>query len=69
MAVARAQHDAVFAERHRVAVAIYGLVVNRQERHRQTIIVNLGGLIYTEPCSFLDRCADSIGKIEEKAFE
>ncbi|CAN7674145.1 N-formylglutamate amidohydrolase [Bradyrhizobium sp. LjRoot220] len=34
MAVARTQHDAVFAERHRVRVAIYGLVVNRQERHR-----------------------------------
>jgi hypothetical protein len=30
MAVARAQHDAVFAERHRMRVAIYGLVVNRQ---------------------------------------
>ena len=30
MAVARTQHDAVFAERHRVRVAINGLVVNRR---------------------------------------
>ena len=35
MAVARAQHDAVFAERHGVRIAIFGLVVNRQERHRR----------------------------------
>jgi len=53
MAVTRTQHDAVFAKRHRMGVAIYGLVMNRQQRHRQTIIVNSGRLIYTEPCSFL----------------
>jgi len=35
VAVARAQHDAMFAKRHRVRVAIFGLVVNRQERHRR----------------------------------
>ena len=36
MAVARAQHDAVLAERHRVGVAIFGLVMDRQERHRRS---------------------------------
>src|SRR5665647_1364394 len=35
MAVARAQHDAVLAERHRAVVAIFGLVMNRQQRHRR----------------------------------
>ena len=45
MAVARAQHDAVLAERDRVRVAIFGLVVDRQERHRRTIIVILSVLI------------------------
>ena len=38
VAVARAQHDAVFAKRDRARVAINGLVVDGQERHRQTII-------------------------------
>ena len=41
MAVARAQHDAVLAERDRAGVAINGLVVDGQERHRQ-IIINSG---------------------------
>ena len=49
MAVARAQHDAVLAERHRAVVAINGLVVDGQERHRQTIIdsgtSNLGRIL------------------------
>src|SRR5450759_1967325 len=36
MAVARTQHDAVFAERHRVRVAIFGLVMDGQERHRRS---------------------------------
>src|SRR3954465_5564393 len=64
MAVARTQHDPVFAERHRVGIAIYGLVVNREERHRQTIIVILGGLIYTKHCSFTGRNAASIGNTQ-----
>ena len=34
VAVARAQHDAMLAERDRVRIAIFGLVMNRQERHR-----------------------------------
>ena len=49
MAVARAQHDAVLAERNRAAVVINGLVVDGQERHRQTIIdsgtSNLGRIL------------------------
>ena len=49
MAVARAQHDPVLAERHRTVVAINGLVVDGQERHRQTIIdsgtFNLGRIL------------------------
>ena len=32
VAVARAQHDAMFAERHRVRIAIFGLVMDRQQR-------------------------------------
>ena len=34
--VARAQHDAVFAECHRKGIAIFGLVMDRQERHRRS---------------------------------
>ena len=35
MAVARAQHDAVFAECHRVGIAIFCLVMDRQQGHRR----------------------------------
>src|SRR5882757_4518945 len=35
VAVARAQHDAMFAERHRARIAIFGLVMNRQQGHRR----------------------------------
>ena len=38
MAGQRLRHDAVFAERDRARVAVNGLVMDRQERHRQTII-------------------------------
>ena len=34
VAVARAQHDAVFAERDGVRIAVFGLVVDGQQRHR-----------------------------------
>ena len=30
----RPQHDGVLAERHRMGVAIFGLVVDGQDRHR-----------------------------------
>jgi hypothetical protein len=65
MAVARAQHDAVFAERHRTGVAVYGLVMNRQSRHRQAIIVIFVDLIYRDHGSYPDRHACSMGRIEE----
>src|SRR3984957_13238968 len=35
MAVAWPQHDAVFAERHRMRIAIFGLVMDRQQGHRR----------------------------------
>ena len=47
MPVARTQHDPVFAERHGTRIAIFGLVMNRQQRHRQAIIVIPGSLIYS----------------------
>jgi hypothetical protein len=43
MAVARAQHDAVLAERHGTGAAIFGLVMDPQERHRSPIIVIWAG--------------------------
>ena len=53
MAVARAQHDPVLAERHGAAVAIFGLVMNREQRHRQAIMVILDRLSYSFYCSIL----------------
>jgi len=35
VAVAGAQHDAVFAKRHRARVAVFGLVMDGQQRHRR----------------------------------
>jgi hypothetical protein len=35
VAVARTQHDAVFAECHGVCIAIFGLVMDRQQGHRR----------------------------------
>lgn len=51
--VARTQHDPVFAERHGAVVAIFGLVMNREQRHRQSIMVSLGGSIYSNSARFL----------------
>ena len=42
MPVARTQHDPVLAERHGTGVAIFGLVMNCQQRHRQAIMMILG---------------------------
>ena len=36
MAVARAQHDAMLAERHRTRIAIFGLVMDGQHGHRRS---------------------------------
>ena len=57
----RTQHDPVLAERHRVGVAIFGLVVNRQDRLSVAIIVILADLIQRDICSFPGRHAASVG--------
>src|SRR5258707_4044002 len=36
VAVARTQHDAMLAERHRVRIAIFGLVMDREQGHRRS---------------------------------
>ena len=66
-AVARTQHDAVFAERHRVRVAINGPAGEFvKERHRRNNHRDFGGWAYLiqKHCSFTDRNAASIGNTQ-----
>ena len=62
MAVARAQHDAVFAERHRVRYSdIRSCDGSSVAASLRPIIVISGALIYTDPCLYPGRHAASIG--------
>src|SRR5262249_42964099 len=46
MAVARTQDDTVVAERHGAGVAVFGLVVNPEQRGCQAMMGNFGLVIY-----------------------
>jgi hypothetical protein len=61
MAVAGAHHDAMLAEGDGGRVAIFGLVVNSKQRHRQSIIVIWQGIIYSDVAQFPDHPAATIG--------